>query len=97
MDKLKMVFQTLAMANSFEQPPWIRAVALGTSVPGGGGPRPRAGVARFFNMGLAQGHPAPIGVLRPGGMPIHAYMKTVILPEQASFPCARAGGTTNPC
>lgn len=85
MDKLKMVFQTLAMANSFEQPPWIRAMALGTSVPGGGD-RLRAGVARFYNMGLAQGHPAPIGALRPGGMPIHAYMKTVILPEKEIVP-----------
>lgn len=85
MEKLRFVFQTLAMANSFEQPPWIRAMALGTSVPGGGD-RLRAGVARFFNMGLAQGHPAPIGVLRPGGMPIHAYMKTVILPEKEIVP-----------
>ena len=44
------------------------------------------GVYALFNMGLAQGHPAPIGVLRPGGMPIHAYMKTVILPEKEIVP-----------
>jgi len=85
MEKLRMVFTTLAMANSFEQPPWIRAMALGTAVPGSGD-RLRAGVDRFFNMGLFQAPPTPVGALRPGGLPIHAFMKTVILPERDIVP-----------
>ncbi|MFO0760197.1 MAG: type VI secretion system protein [Byssovorax sp.] len=85
MDKLRQVFQTLAMANSFESPPWIRAMAIGTAVPGVG-ERLRAGIARFSNMGLQQGHPAAVGALRPGGLPIHAYMTSVILPEKEIVP-----------
>jgi type VI secretion system protein ImpL len=83
MEKLKAVFQVVAMTNAFERAPWIRAVALGSALPGAGD-RLRAGVARFFNMGYGQGPNAPAG--RPGGLPIHQYLSTVILPERDIVP-----------
>jgi type VI secretion system protein ImpL len=84
MEKLRLVFNVLAMANSYERAPWVRAVALGSAIPGSGD-RMRAGVSRFFNMGLAQG--APLAVTpRPGGLPFHAFMGKVILPERDIVP-----------
>ena len=84
MDKLRLVFDVVAMANAYERAPWIRAVALGSALPGSGD-RMRAGVARFFNMGLGQG--APVNVTaRPGGLPFHAFMSTVVLPERDIVP-----------
>ncbi len=83
-EKLRAVFGVLAMANAYERAPWIRAVALGSALPGTGD-RMRAGVARFFNMGLAQGPPVAV-TSRPGGLPFHAFMSTVILPERDIVP-----------
>jgi len=83
MEKLRALFSTLAMANSFERAPWIRAVTVGSAVPGLGD-RLRARVQRFFNMGLSQ--PATQGATRPGGLPIHAFMKTVVLPDKDIVP-----------
>ena len=45
--KLKAVLSIIAMANAFERAPWIRALALGSALPGVGGNRLRAGMARF--------------------------------------------------
>lgn len=84
MDKLRLVFGVLAMANAYERSPWIRAVALGSAIPGSGD-RMRAGVGRFFNMGLAQGPTGPV-TGRPGGLPFHAFMRTVVLPERDIVP-----------
>src|SRR6185312_3688171 len=64
--------------------PWIRAVALGSAIPGSGD-KMRAGVARFFNMGLAQGAGGSV-TGRPGGLPFHAFMTTVVLPERDIVP-----------
>jgi type VI protein secretion system component VasK len=80
MDKLRLVFNVLAMTNAYERAPWIRAVALGSALPGTGD-RMRAGVGRFFNMGLGQGPPIAV-TSRPGGLPFHAFMSTVILQER---------------
>ena len=85
MEKLTHVFTTIAMVNSFERAPWIRAVALGSAVPGNGD-RLRAGMARFANMGLLQAQAIPGASQRPGGLPIHAFMKRVILPERDIVP-----------
>ena len=68
-DKLKVVFSAVAMANAFERAPWIRAMALGSALPGVGGNRLRAGVTRFSNMGLTIGPSAP-ACARPGGLPL---------------------------
>jgi type VI protein secretion system component VasK len=84
MDKLRLVFNVLAMANSYERAPWVRAVALGSALPGSGD-RMRAGVSRFFNMGLGQGAPTAV-TSRPGGLPFHAFMGTVVLPERDIVP-----------
>jgi type VI protein secretion system component VasK len=84
MEKLRLVFNVLAMANAYERAPWIRAVALGSALPGSGD-HMRAGVARFFNMGLSQGAPSAV-TSRPGGLPLHAFMGTVVLPERDIVP-----------
>jgi type VI secretion system protein ImpL len=84
MEKLRLVFNVLAMANAYERAPWVRAVALGSAIPGSGD-RMRAGVGRFFNMGLAHGPPVAV-TSRPGGMPLHAFMTRVVLPERDIVP-----------
>jgi type VI secretion system protein ImpL len=84
MDKLRTVFNVLVMANAYERSPWVRAVALGAALPGTGD-RMRAGVGRFFNMGLAHGPPTAV-TSRPGGLPFHAFMSTVVLPERDIVP-----------
>jgi type VI secretion system protein ImpL len=83
--QLRTVFETIGMANSFERAPWIRAVAIGSALPGAGGDRMRAGVSRFFNMGLAQGSATSV-TARPGGLPLYALMTNVILPERDLVP-----------
>jgi type VI secretion system protein ImpL len=85
MDKLRSVFDVLGMANAYERAPWIRAVAIGSALPGLSGDRMRAGVARFFNMGLSQAPPAPV-TNRPGGLPLYALMSNVVLPERDLVP-----------
>jgi type VI secretion system protein ImpL len=84
MDKLRLVFNVLVMANAYERSPWVRAVALGSALPGAGD-KMRAGVGRFFNMGLGHG-PAVAVTSRPGGLPFHAFMGTVVLPERDIVP-----------
>ena len=84
-ERLRTLLGVIGMANSFERAPWIRALAIGSALPGGGGDRMRAGVARFFNMGLSHAPPAPVSQ-RPGGLPFHAFMSTVILPERDLVP-----------
>jgi type VI secretion system protein ImpL len=83
LDRLRVLFGTLAMPNAYERVPWIRAMAIGSAVPGVGD-RQRAGVAKFQGLGL---YPSglPQG-MRPGGLPIHALVKTVVLPEKDLVP-----------
>ena len=83
MEKLRALFAVLSMTSSFERAPWFRAASIGCAVPGAGD-RLRAGVTRFINMGLAQPQPPAAG--RPGGLPLFAYMKTVVLPERDLVP-----------
>lgn len=84
-ERLRAIFKIIAMANAYERAPWIRAVAIGSALPGGSGDRMRAGVTRFFNMGLSQAPSAPV-VARPGGLPLYALMTAVILPERDLVP-----------
>lgn len=79
-ERLGQLFEVLFRANSYERAPWFRALIIGSAVPGTGD-RLRAGVSRFINMGLAQPPPAP-AASRPGGLPIHSFMKLVVLPEK---------------
>jgi type VI secretion system protein ImpL len=83
LDRVRVLFDVLAMANAFERVPWFRALAIGSAYPGTGD-RQRAGVARFQSMGL---YPPPIPQgMRPGGLPIHSLVKTVVLPEKDLVP-----------
>ncbi len=81
--KLKQVFTVLGMANAYERAPWFRALAVGSAQPGTGD-KMRAGVQRFFNMGLTQG-PSQLAN-RPGGLPFHAFTSTVLLAEKDIVP-----------
>jgi type VI secretion system protein ImpL len=84
LDKLRHVLDAVGMASSFERAPWLRAMVLGCATPGAGD-RPRVGVKRFTNMGLA----VPYGgsaSQRPGGLPFHAFMTTAVLPEREIVP-----------
>jgi type VI protein secretion system component VasK len=83
-ERLRQLFTVLAMANAFERAPWFRSVIIGSAIPGTGD-RLRAGVTRFFNMGLGQAQTGP-GSSRPGGLPIHAFMNMVVLPERDIVP-----------
>lgn len=82
--KLRQFFRIVAMANAFERAPWIRSLIIGSAIPGTGD-RPRAGVARFANMGLDTRLALPPGG-RPGGLPIHAFLQTVVIPERELVP-----------
>lgn len=82
MDRFRTLYGTLAMPNAYERVPWLRAMAIGSAVPGVGD-RQRAGVARFQSMGL---YPANPPQMRPGGLPIHAIVKTVVIPEKDLVP-----------
>jgi type VI secretion system protein ImpL len=85
MAKLRQFFGIVAMANNFERAPWIRALTIGSAVPGSGD-RLRAGIARFANMGLAIDPLSMPRSQRPGGLPIHAFMRDVVLPEKDIVP-----------
>jgi type VI secretion system protein ImpL len=73
----------ISMSNAFERSPWIRALALGSGTPGTGH-RLRHGVQLFASMGLTP--PQHSGTAQPGGMPIHAIVDSVLLPERDLVP-----------
>jgi type VI protein secretion system component VasK len=83
--KLRQFFGVIAMASSFERAPWFRALIIGSAIPGNGD-RLRAGVARFSNMGLVVNAESVARSLRPGGLPIHAFMRDIVLPEKDIVP-----------
>ena len=83
MTKLRALLGVIAMANAFERAPWIRALGIGAAVPGAGD-RLRVSAARFANMGLS--HPPQTPPARPGGLPMFAFLKTVVLPERELVP-----------
>lgn len=82
--KLSTILAALTTPNRFDRAPWVRALVIGSALPGLGD-RPRVSVARFANMGLTPAQ-AGSGVQRPGGLPIHAFLKTVVLPERELVP-----------
>ncbi|MCA9618981.1 MAG: hypothetical protein KC731_08165 [Myxococcales bacterium] len=81
--KLGVFMRIIAMGNAFERAPWVRAVAIGSGIPGTGD-RLRHGAQRFASMGLYP--PAQSGTPTPGGMPLHAYLDAVLLPEKDLVP-----------
>ena len=84
-DKLRQVLVALSMSSAYERAPWIRALVLGSALPGTGD-RIRAGVARFANMGLVVQEAMLARAPRPGGMPIHAFCREIVLPDSDLVP-----------
>jgi type VI protein secretion system component VasK len=81
-DLLSKVGEVLAIVtsqNAFERSPWMRALAIGSGIPGSGH-RLRHRSAQFGTMGYLQ--PPESGTLQPGGMPLHALLEKVLLPER---------------
>ena len=81
--KLNVFMKIIAMGNAFERAPWVRALAIGSGIPGTGD-RLRHGVQRFSSMGMYP--PNQSGTPNPGGMPLHAYVDAVLLPEKDLVP-----------
>ena len=81
--KLGQLLQIVSMANAFERAPWVRACAIGSGMPGTGH-RLRHNVDRFSQMGLYP--PQESGTPFPGGMPLHAYLEAVLIPERDIVP-----------
>jgi type VI secretion system protein ImpL len=85
LERLRDTMKILAFSSAYERAPWLRSVIVGCSVPGVGD-RIRAGMARFANMGLSQNPYDPHRSPRPGGLPLHAFVKGIVLPEKELVP-----------
>ena len=85
LERLRDTMKLLSFSSAYERAPWLRAVIVGCSVPGVGD-RLRAGMSRFANMGLSQNPYDPHRSPRPGGLPIHAFLKGIVLPEKDLVP-----------
>ncbi|MEM6790267.1 MAG: type VI secretion system protein [Myxococcota bacterium] len=86
MSRLRRAISLLAAGSAFESAPWIRALALGSGLPGTGQTL-RHGRAKLGQMGLHP--PAASGTPTPGGMPLHAFLEAVLLPERDLVPTRR--------
>jgi type VI protein secretion system component VasK len=84
-DKLGQVLKILAFQSAYERAPWLRAVVFGCAVPGIGD-RIRAGIEKFNGMGLAQNPYDPHRAQRPGGLPLFAFFRGIVLPERDLVP-----------
>ncbi len=82
-DRLGDFMQVIAMANAFERAPWVRAMVFGSGTPGTG-QRLRHRMEQFVGMGYHPPHQS--GTAQPGGMPIHAMLDGVLLPERDIVP-----------
>jgi type VI secretion system protein ImpL len=81
--RLRTFLHVVTMANAFERAPWMRALAIGSGIPGTGN-RLRHNIAQLMSVGLHP--PAQSGTLTPGGMPLHALLTHVLLPEKDLVP-----------
>ncbi|MBM4375972.1 MAG: hypothetical protein FJ095_12875 [Deltaproteobacteria bacterium] len=81
--RLGEVLRIVTTQNAFERSPWLRALAIGSGIPGTGH-RLRHRAEQFFSMGYVPPHAS--GTTHPGGMPLHAYMDRVLLPERDLVP-----------
>ncbi len=81
--RLSEITSILSMGNAFEIAPWIRALALGSGIPGTG-ERLRYNIRQLAQMGMYP--PSPSGTPQPGGLPLHAYLDYVLLPERDIVP-----------
>jgi type VI secretion system protein ImpL len=81
--KLSELLRILTLSSAFERAPWIRALILGSGMPGTGH-RLRHQAASFTRMGLYP--PTQSGTPQPGGMPMHRLLDDVLLPERDLVP-----------
>lgn len=81
--KLGDLMKMVTMDNAFERAPWVRALAIGSGVPSTG-QRLRHDAQRMLNMGFQP--PAQSGTPTPGGMPLHALVDAVLMPERDIVP-----------
>lgn len=85
LDRLRDLLKKVSFASAYERAPWLRAVILGAAVPGVGD-RIRAGASKFSSMGIIQNPYDPHRSPRPGGLPLHKFLRTVVLPEKDLVP-----------
>ncbi len=81
--RLRELLATLMTANTFERSPWIRAMVLGSGLPGTGH-KLRHRASQFAQMGYVA--PQTSGTPSAGGMPMHALLNDVLLPERDIVP-----------
>ncbi len=81
--RLRELLNIVTLANAYERSPWFRGLAIGSAIPGTGH-RLRTYAAEFIHMGLHT--PPQSGTPNPGGMPIHAILDNVLLPERELVP-----------
>ena len=81
--KLQVFLKVFTLATAFERVPWMRALCIGAAVPGTGD-RLRYHMDEFARLGLVP--PPRSGTPTPGGLPIHALMEEVMLPERDLVP-----------
>ncbi|MBK6513519.1 MAG: hypothetical protein IPM79_19850 [Polyangiaceae bacterium] len=85
LNRLRDVLKAISFSSAYERAPWMRAVIIGAAVPGVGD-RIRAGLDKFQTMGIMQNpydaHRSP----RPGGLPLHTFFRSIILPEKELVP-----------
>jgi type VI secretion system protein ImpL len=81
--KLSELMKTLAMSNAFERAPWLRAMVVGSGIPGTG-QQLRQRMQYFEQLGLTR--PTQSGTAQPGGMPIYALLDNVLMPERDLVP-----------
>lgn len=83
LDRLGELMKIVAAENAFEKAPWVRAVVIGSGLPGTGG-KLRYKVPMFASYGLQPA--AHSGCTTPGGMPMHALLDYVLIPEKDIVP-----------
>ncbi len=83
LQKVAELLSAITMDNAFERTPWLRALVVGSAIPGTGD-RLRSRAAEHAQMGLQP--PPQSGSARNGGMPMHALLERVLLPERDMVP-----------
>jgi type VI secretion system protein ImpL len=81
--KLGDLMKIITVNNAFERSPWVRALVVGSGMPGTGHKLRHRALA-FGSMGYYP--PQHSGTPQPGGMPIHALLDNVLLPERDLVP-----------
>lgn len=83
LSKLGEVLARLTTVNAFERTPWVRALVIGSAIPGTGD-RLRHRAQEFAQMGLFA--PAQSSTPQPGGLPMHGLLDSVLMPERDIVP-----------